>query len=37
MLAEAQPGHDCAALLRRRYAEDFALGGYDDAPDSWTR
>ena len=25
--------HDAAALLRRRYAEDFRIGGYDEASD----
>ena len=29
---EAGPDRDIAALLRRRYAADFALGGYRDAP-----
>lgn len=33
LLAEARPDRECAALLRSRYADDFALGGYGDALD----
>ena len=32
MTGEAGSGGDIMDLLRRRYAEDFALGGYGDAP-----
>ena len=31
-MGEARAERDSAALLRRRYAADFALGGYGDAP-----